>query len=370
MNQQRIDTFDNTRIMASLLNVVLHVLVPFMVYSTGMWPFSFGNSEIILPDIIVFIIHNSNMNVFFFMSGFFSVFLMKKSKNLNSFITNRFQKIIVPFLMAWIILIPLILLSFPIAFDIKHHPFQVNFHAWLYEVKYLFFKYKVPTGHLWFMFYWCIYFVIFILLNYFEHTKKLIEKVSSIIQPNTGIFLLILVSFICRTFTPDSIILNPLGAMPELHSLIYYLLYYLIGCLTYYWAIKNIKPHLKPKQILAFSILSTVITLVCLHFIKLNLHNSFPLKFTLLLFSTTSSISNSICIVLLSKKIKLDKLPKLLLESTYWVYIVHIPILIFIQLLFYYFNLEMGWSLILSLIIPYLLCLWFYSIFGRQLMRR
>lgn len=369
MDQNRIDSFDKIRVTASILNVLLHVLVPFMVYNTGMWPFSYGNSKIILPDVIVFIIHNSNMNIFFFMSGFFSVFLLNKCQNLETFILNRVKKIIIPFIIAWLLLIPIILISFPIAKDIQNSNLQFDFNEWIKQAIYLFVQYKVPTAHLWFMFYWCIYFLIFIILNSYSKTKNLIQKLSTFLKPEGLIIILIVLSFGCRMYTSDSIILNPLSIIPELASLLFYLLYFITGYFSYYWLLNNVQLKLKPNHIFLFSILSTSVTLLCLHLFKQSIYNSMHLKLVLVLFSTLSSISNSISIILLSKRIKSTLIPVMLLKSTYWIYLLHIPVLMIFQILILYFNFTFFTSLILSISIPYAVCLWFYSIFGNKLMR-
>ena len=220
------------------------------------------------------------------------------------------------------------------------------------------------------MFYWCIYFLFFILLNSLNITKNTLFKLSNLIKPEWFICILILGSFLCRMCTADSIILNPLSIIPELHSVLYYFLYFITGCFSYYWLINNVKTKIAPKFLFAFSIIATSITLVCLHLIKQDNYYSWFLKFILVLFSTTSSISNAMCLVLLSKKIKSGLIPDMLLNSTYWVYLLHIPVLIFFQLLLLHFNFTIYASFILSLTLPYAACLLFYAIFGHKLMRK
>ena len=87
-----------------LLGVGLHAMLSFVGWPV--WPVQDSNQSELYGIPILFI-HGFRMPLFFFVSGFFTMMLWKR-KGAQGLISNRFQRIVLPFLFFGILLIPLL----------------------------------------------------------------------------------------------------------------------------------------------------------------------------------------------------------------------------------------------------------------------
>lgn len=94
-----------------LLGVVVHVAASFVEGPAGAeWPYRDPNATP-WAGIIVFAIHIFRMPVFFVMAGFFAA-LIQDRKGLIALARNRFFRIALPFGVGWVLLFPIVNISF------------------------------------------------------------------------------------------------------------------------------------------------------------------------------------------------------------------------------------------------------------------
>ena len=104
LDQTRYHDLDALRAFAMLLGIVLHAMLSFVGWPV--WPVQDINQSEIYGIPILFI-HGFRMPLFFFVSGFFTMLLWKR-KGTKELMSNRCKRIVLPFLVFSILLIPLL----------------------------------------------------------------------------------------------------------------------------------------------------------------------------------------------------------------------------------------------------------------------
>ena len=94
-----------------LLGLVLHSAISYGVIEYGAaWPYKDTSTNALL-DVVVFFIHIFRMPIFYAMAGFFAAMLYLR-RGPGGLARNRATRILVPFVIGWIVLFPPILLGF------------------------------------------------------------------------------------------------------------------------------------------------------------------------------------------------------------------------------------------------------------------
>lgn len=298
-----------------------------MVTAAPMWPVDDQGSWFF--DFAIFEGHLFVMELFFMISGF--MFAMELKRNtLRKIIKNRFRRIVIPFLLGLIILVPIVLslfsLSKHVGFSFLHLDIlqQSYVNGWVLGLDQFF-----PTAHLWFLYYLIIFYTITLLM------KKVIFriKVNSILKlVFTGIF----ISSICMFHMNRWIVENPLTLIPEITSLIHYYSFFLIGCVFYNVPTlvgvinKNAHYLLSIGLLLAFSAIVPQ-----LWFERTNLDYYSLLKIVAIVLSCSA-----IYLLVLGLwgycsrfKLKDTKLLRYVTDSSYWVYLSNMPIVVVLQII-------------------------------------
>ena len=122
----RIGNLDTMRVYAAWLRCFLHTLVPFMVFKTGQWPVHYGNVEFLLPDVLILSIHSFIMEAFFIIAGLIFIIELEK-KGMSVYISNRFKKIVIPFMVGLFVLMPYIVMLFSVSKSYEDGNFGFNF---------------------------------------------------------------------------------------------------------------------------------------------------------------------------------------------------------------------------------------------------
>ncbi|MEM9159289.1 MAG: acyltransferase family protein [Verrucomicrobiota bacterium] len=101
----RLDYLDSVRAFALLLGIVFHAALSFVPTFIGWAVMDVSTSSIVTSFILVS--HSFRMELFFLIAGFFSHMTFHK-KGARTFLRSRFTRIAIPFLVGWFILRPLI----------------------------------------------------------------------------------------------------------------------------------------------------------------------------------------------------------------------------------------------------------------------
>jgi len=220
----RVIYIDYLRNFANITRCFIHASVPYMVTAAPMWPVDDKGSWFF--DFAIFESHLFVMELFFMISGFMFAMELKRS-SIPAILKNRFKRIVIPFVLGLIILVPIVLSLFSlgnhVGFTFLHFNILKDSYisGWI-----LGFENFFPTAHLWFLYYLIIFYILTLFL------KNLISKIrfSSIVKfIIVGVFL----SSICMFFMERWIVENPLTLVPEIPSLIHFYIFFLIGFIAY-----------------------------------------------------------------------------------------------------------------------------------------
>lgn len=111
---RRYHAFDQLRAAMMLLGLVLHSATSFTATSLGAaWPYQDTQTNVLF-DLVVFFIHLFRMPVFFVMAGFFGAFLYYRRGSMEM-VRNRLKRILLPLAAAWVVLFPLTAAGFVFA---------------------------------------------------------------------------------------------------------------------------------------------------------------------------------------------------------------------------------------------------------------
>ncbi|MDJ0839195.1 MAG: acyltransferase family protein [Acidobacteriota bacterium] len=101
--QPRYHAMDSLRAVMMFLGLVIHTAMSYSAFGLN-WAYRDPSTHIGF-DGVVFFIHIFRMPVFFVISGFFAMLLLERGP--RRMIGNRTQRILLPFIVAWLILFPL-----------------------------------------------------------------------------------------------------------------------------------------------------------------------------------------------------------------------------------------------------------------------
>jgi glucan biosynthesis protein C len=114
MGGPRLHALDGLRAAMMLLGLVLHSAASYAtVPLASAWPFQDRTGSPVF-DVLLFTIHLFRMPVFFVMAGFFAALLLER-EGARGFLQHRTRRILLPLVVAWVVLCPLILWGFSYA---------------------------------------------------------------------------------------------------------------------------------------------------------------------------------------------------------------------------------------------------------------
>ena len=181
----RLHYLDAVRAYALLLGIVYHASLSFLPIFIGWAVMDISNSDWV--SVFVFISHAFRLEVFFLIAGFFSCMTLQKV-GIKRFLTSRFTRIVLPFLLGWILLRPLLVSGWIMGAESMQG--DANIIAALVtsfsDFKGLSMSLFVGT-HLWFLYYLTLATLLTLLLNWLnakisQFSPKLIYSMRFIIQ--------------------------------------------------------------------------------------------------------------------------------------------------------------------------------------------
>ena len=158
---------DALRAVMMLLGIVLHVSLPYNSWKPGMgWAFKDTQNTAVILDWVWDFIHSFRMPLFYLIAGYFAAMLLQK-RGLMGLFEHRVRRIALPFLAGLVFLYPLTIWSSVYSYHVfkgSEHPMA---RAWsvltsekLYPLKHLLGEIRLrgvsvvgPGGHLWFLYY-------------------------------------------------------------------------------------------------------------------------------------------------------------------------------------------------------------------------
>ena len=323
----RIIYIDYLRNFANIIRCFIHASVPYMITAAPMWPVDDKSSWFF--DITIFVNHLFVMELFFMISGFMFAMELKKS-SIPKILNHRFKRIVIPFILGLIILVPIVLSLF----SLGNHEGLTFLHFDILKKSYisgwvLGFENLFPTAHLWFLY----YLIIFYILTLFFRKIIFKIKITSVFKL---VFVGVFISSICMFFMQRWIVENPLTLIPEIPSLIHFYVFFLIGFVTYTNSglIDKIKRNSKYLLSAGFFLSLGAIT-TQLWFERVDLEYYFFIKLIAILLSCSSiyllvlGLWGYCCYL----NLKDSKYLSYITDSSYWVYLSNMPIVVIFHII-------------------------------------
>lgn len=349
---ERFHGLDAVRGIAMLLGIVIHASLPYIEgLPKGLWPSDKNTSNIIA--IIFEFIHIWRMPIFFIISGFFANLVITR-KSLIIWWKNRFLRLVLPAM----IFFPIMSLTIPWIF-MYGYTGNINF----------FFSNEGQPHHLWFLYHLFIFVLFSIFIRFFGLIiYKFFKQINLIVVVdifNTvksflgkHIFdsrfpvLMIFVFFIFNLFSGAELITNPLAS--GLYFLFGYRLYknnllfdfiksnwkyYLIGGLT---------------VTIIFFILNTQVS----NFAKEDVR---WIPWVILKISSAVLLSFSFIGLAEDKFSNLNPMVRFISDSSYWVYLIHLPLVAFITFFMFKITIFAELKFLIAIILTTAICLVTYK---------
>jgi glucans biosynthesis protein C len=226
----RINGFDALRTIAMWLGIVLHSIIAYKLIPQSGWPhdpqFNLG-----FFDWLYDYIHIFRMPLFFLVAGFFTRLVMKRSGP-KYFIIQRFRRIVIPFLIGIVTIVPLTMLPFNYYrfFDLQGMHSRNAWHTALVKM-----AGWNGLAHLWFLYYLILFYAMTLAAVYLPNQRKpeaggkkqyRIREISL-----SGLLVVTAVLFGILSVYKEPVPPIYTGLKPHIFHILYYGLFFLCGWL-------------------------------------------------------------------------------------------------------------------------------------------
>ena len=216
-----------------LLGIYLHAAVAYA--NIGGWPWK-DETRTSAYDLSIALIHFFRMPVFYVMAGFFAALLIDR-KGLEAFIRNRASRVVLPFVAGWSVLYTIVeALAFygsawkqPGAFE----------RTWQFMVSGAFLPHPHPM-HLWFLEYLILLYVITVVIVMVIRrvlSEGFRERVNRafrwVLESAWGTFLFTVPTFVSLLFMKSGVLDDPPSFVPVPRIVIAYLVFFGFGWMLY-----------------------------------------------------------------------------------------------------------------------------------------
>jgi len=353
-NDIRLDYLDAVRAFALLLGVIFHASLSFIPIFIGWAVMDISTSDIV--SVFVMINHSYRMELFFLIAGFFS-HLKFHQQGGRSFLKSRLLRIVLPFIIGWLLLRPLIISGWTMGAESMREDVNIlnGLLTGLDSLTSLPQDMFIGT-HLWFLYYLLVISIGIIILRYgislFEplHTK-LTQWFDSLIlglcNSRVGIFIVAFPTAFCLWFmehwtvnTPDK------SLVPELAISLLYGGFFFFGWLLH----RNLSLVNSFADITWHKLLICIISMVgsvtlssfemqYSHSYYMLIKAGFMLSYAIMMWSTVSIIIG-LCKRFFARS---SQIIRYVADASFWIYLIHLPIVIWLQIAFA--ELPIHWSL-------------------------
>lgn len=342
--QLRYHYLDNLRAIAMLAGVLLHAGMGFSVITYELW-LGANKETSILFDYWLWVLHTFRMPLFFLISGFFAHYLVS-NHGLRYFVKNRLMRIGLPFVIFW----PLTLAS--LFGLIIYAAFYLNVDTPVIKIIKLAIEHpdqmqgQKPTlslVHLWFLYYLIMFSMFAALAN------RLVNNGARFYDwlGNRWILFAVLPLFtavvMSRELTPHA---APDSFMPSLSALAFYGVFYYVGWV--FFVKQSLVTVIQKALPWLTSIAAIAAILFCLYLPEaltlqevmatigktpeLTPLHAFRSLLTGVLAWYLSFLSLWLAYRTLNRK---NAVLRYIADGSYWVYIVHLPIVLYLQYIFH-----------------------------------
>ena len=337
---------DNLRAIAMLAGVFFHAALAYSPLMNQVWLSADPQTSPVI-DIVSWFMHLFRMPLFFLIAGFFTCYLMQK-RGIGGLLKNRAIRILIPF----VVFLPAVWFTLAAGVgwaltNVENPSPLLGVFAWMANVP------DAPpppvtTTHLWFLYNLCQFYIVYVLL---EKSGVLSSRWAGMFaSPRFLVFVLplLIAPALASQWAPHP---APEKFIPQIWSFGFYGFFFLVG--VQFFRRKELIEELRP-YVPWLTVTSLLLYAILYYFL--------PRTFTLqeaiavvegidvnatqigigLLESTIAVHMTLVCLV--AGKRFMDRaspLVRYIADSSYWIYIIHLPLLFFIQ----YLLLDTQWNL-------------------------
>ncbi|MBC3881893.1 acyltransferase family protein [Undibacterium sp. LX40W] len=355
----RFHYMDNLRALAMLTGVVFHGALAYSVLAHPFWPTADAGQSLLI-DAFAWFFHLFRMPLFFVVAGFFAALLAQKS-GIGGMLKNRFMRIILPLIVFW----PLV--YFSMSWLIRYAITDVqNLSPLLQMIKPWLDNPQAPTApptlvHLWFLPYvmcFCILVWVASTLEWHTYLNGLVAWFDALTPMKKAC--LVPLSLMPALFAVPAPFPAPESFFPQWWALLFYGTYFLIGFRLFHQArfLDQLRPY--APRLLLLSLLAYAVFFYLLQN-KAATKTDFLLQMTLVLLQAYTGYWMTLVCILFGQR-WLDAhhgFLRYIADASYWVYLVHLPLIFAIQIPL--MDVHLHWSVKLSLSVGATLAIAFLS---------
>jgi len=353
-SEQRFHYMDNLRASAMLIGIVFHVALAYSPLMHNVWFVADPQKSVIL-DFSVYLLHLFRMPLFFLIAGFFAFMLLEK-RGITAFIKHRCKRILLPFVVFYPILLAAIIaaITWGVSFVENIPPILTILSENNMEDS------AASTAHLWFLynlFGFCLLAAALFKMKLLQH--RLVKKMASLTFLLV-IFPLLIVPALYSQLAPFP---APERFYPELWSYGFYGIFFLIGCAFY----QNQTVFKQLERCQAWLFLLGLSSYIAFYFRipstispeeissmmkgEIIAPSGIEHFFTVLL-QAIGAVYLSLLSLVVGKRFfnYSNTLMRYIADSSYWLYLVHIPLLLVIQFPLIDLNINLWLKFIISLV--------------------
>ena len=351
-SHSRVHYMDNLRAFAMLLGIFFHAALAYSPSLKEVWlPASPQNSDMV--DFLAFFSHTFRMPLFFLIAGFFTALLIQK-RGLGAMIKNRLMRITLPLS----IFLPLVLAAFAILIGWALE--NVETKSPMLGLIAMMAQYPdappppVTTMHLWFLYQLTFFFIVTaIVVKWVKF-----DWMSRIVKSPKLFLLLAPLLLVPALITQHAPIPAPEQFMPQLWSFGFFGLFFLFG-----FGLFSHQAFLDKLQPYAWIMLGTSVAAYILFFEMFPRHNSLQEIMTVMATSPAIDLKQaglatlqayisafmSLALLIVGRKLfnKQNDSMKLIADSSYWIYLIHLPVLMLLQ----FYLLDKEWPMMIEFLL-------------------
>lgn len=336
----RIYAFDTIRTVMVLLGIVIHAS---MLYRVNIFNessfFSDPNSQSSFFNVLGDFIHIFRMPVFFSISGFFTA-LIYFERGVGKLVSNRLHRLVYPLMAGIVVIVPMHVFSlnfFALSLAKLNHRYALAWSA-VREINLA----DIQTAHLWFLYYLIFYCLTAVLLAYcaekwFPALKKQgVDWFGRLFQQSAAPILFALPTFACLWNMNSFEVAAAHSLVPDWGFYAYYAVFFLFGWLCY-----GVRVQLSrfERQVAFFLLVAIALFGARWYCLELygdvstptHLKEQLQIALEALLAFNTWFFTFGIIGFFLKFFNKPSRVSRYLSDGSYWIYLIHMPMVIYFQ---------------------------------------
>ncbi len=364
---QRIHYMDNLRAIAMMLGVLLHSALAYAQPAQSVW-LATDTKASVAVDVAIWFIHLFRMGLFFLLAGYFAKLVIER-KGVKQFLWGRCLRIVAPFILFYPFL--LAAMAVVIIFSLSYLDEPKGLMGLIARAANDNTQPQTPnpprTMHLWFLYYLMFYTIISVMVyrvQCFRLDAAFRKPVLLVLSP------LVLVPGVLAAGNP---LPAPESFVPTWWPFAFYGIFYYAG-----WQVFGREQHLDKLRPFAWRLVAVSMVLFVPYYwlmpvLDLNVlvaneqSPKFWLRLTEAVLTAYLSVLLTIASLLLGQRYlsgESDWL-RFVADSSYWVYLLHLPIVIFLQTLLAPLDLSLWLKLIAVVVGTLVACMATYVVFVR-----